>query len=472
MITISTLLCGVALLMSAQQSIFKFKGVVRDKDGNGISKVVVNDGIHFTQTDSKGEWTLLSDTTFSKFVSISTPAAYKLPQQDGLAVFYVPVKDLANETSYTFILEKRTNENKDFYYIAISDPQVRDEKDMKRWKTETVPDIQLLVDSLKQSREIIGMTLCDLVFDNMNLYGEYKASLQNMGMTVFQCIGNHDFNLKYQDLHNMRQMTPVYGEMVYGRYFGPTDYSFNMGRVHIVTMKNLNYVGHKRYIECMTDAQLAWLEKDLSYVPKGSLVFLNMHAAAWNKVENAGNLRNANALENVLKDYDVHVFCGHTHYFQNNEVSPHLYEHNIGAACGAWWDSWVNQCGAPNGYLLVDIKGNNLKWHYKGTRRSFSYQFQTYNKGEFKSQSSFIVANIWDWDKSCKVVWYQDGRLMGDMEQFVDVDENFAASKKGSNKELPKTGHLFRAMPSDGAKEIKIVFTNHFGEVFSQKLKM
>ena len=50
-----------------------------------------------------------------------------------------------------------------------------------------------------------------------------------------------------------------------------------------------------------------------------------------------GNLRNADELAEVLKGYNVHVFNGHTHYFENSEVTPTLYEHNIGAACGAWW---------------------------------------------------------------------------------------------------------------------------------------
>ena len=59
--------------------------------------------------------------------------------------------------------------------------------------------------------------------------------------------------------------------------------------------------------------------------------------------------------EGGSENYNVHVFSGHTHFFQNNEVSPVLYEHNIGAACGGWWTGWVNQCGAPNGYMVVEL---------------------------------------------------------------------------------------------------------------------
>lgn len=468
------LLNGIALAAVAQNTTtLRFSGKVTDTKGNGIAGVVVNDGIHFVTTDVKGAWSLSSDTTLCKFVSISVPAVYDLPQTKGLAdKFYVSVGAMSKAgNSHTFILEKRKNAGDKFYYIAVSDPQVRDASNMKRWKQETVPDLVETISSLKKSREVVGATLGDLVFDNMPLFDEYKASLENTGATFFQCIGNHDFDKRYQDLHNMEIGTPVYGEMVYNKYFGPTDYSFNIGKVHVITMKNLNYVGHKNYIESMTGQQIAWLKKDLSYIPKGSLVFLNMHAPAWNTIENDGNVRNAAELREALKDYNVHVFCGHTHFFQNNEVSKNLYEHNIGAACGAWWAGWVNQCGAPNGYMIVDVEGNNVKWHYKSTRHDLSYQFKLYNKGQFSTQSSFVVANVWDWDKACRVVWYQDGKAMGDMEQFVDSDEERAGQLKNRSQAV-KTAHLFRAMPADGAKQIKVEFTNRFGEVYTQTINL
>lgn len=465
--------CGLCMEASAQNSLLKFSGKVTNESGKGIAGVVINDGVHFTQTNQQGAWTLTTDTVVSKFISISTPSAYYLPQHEGLAQnFYISVGQLTEQANkHDFVLNKRPSSNPNFYYIAVSDPQVRNAREMKRWRQETVVDLKETIDSLKQTRDVVGMTLGDLVFDNMTLYPEYKESLQNTGATFFQCIGNHDFDKRFQDLHNMEAGTPVYGEMVYNHYFGPTDYSFNIGKAHIVTMKNINYVSNRRYIEALTGAQLAWLKKDLSYVPKGSLVILNMHAASWNKVENGGNIRNAEALKEALKDYNVHVFCGHTHFCQNNEVASNLYEHNIGAACGAWWKGWVNQCGAPNGYMVVDVNGNDLKWHYKATRRDFSYQFRLYGKGEFKAQSSFIVANVWDWDSQCRIVWYQDGKPMGDMEQFTGSDEERTSQLK-DQANAPQTGHLFRLMPSDGAKIIKVELTNRFGERYTQTIKL
>ena len=60
---------------------------------------------------------------------------------------------------------------------------------------------------------------------------------------------------------------------------------------------------------------------------------------------------------------------------------------------------------------------------------------------------------------------------MGDMERFTDSDEERAAQLKNRAK-APKTGHLFRLMPSDGAKEIRVELTNRFGEVYTQTLRL
>ena len=73
---LSMMLCCMGIGVTAQNTQFKFSGKVIDKSGKGIAGVVVNDGVHFTKTDRQGTWNLASDTTMSKFVSISTPASH------------------------------------------------------------------------------------------------------------------------------------------------------------------------------------------------------------------------------------------------------------------------------------------------------------------------------------------------------------------------------------------------------------
>lgn len=453
----------------ARETVFYISGTVRDTSGRGVRDVVVNDGVNFTRTDDQGRWSLRTDTVVSKYISISTPAAYRLPSSDGIASgFYCRVGEaIAGKCDFT--LERRKTVADRFHYIAISDPQVGTHDDMRRWRLETMRDIRHSVDSLNHDAEVVGIALGDMVFDNMPLYADYIESVKNTGMTMFHCIGNHDFDCRWQDLHNMRLGTPVYGEMEYNRHFGPTDYSFNIGRAHVITLKNIDYAGNKKYQELITDQQIAWLKRDLSYVPKGSLVILNMHATGWNTGEENDNIRNARQLEEALSGYRVHVFCGHTHLYQNVEVNGNLYQHNIGAACGAWWKGKINRCGTPNGYLIVDVDGKDVRWHYKSTGYPLSHQMYVYKPGEFASQPGCVVANIWDYDSGCRVSWYQDGKYMGTMERFTAVDGQYGShfSRCGS---CVATSHLFRCHPQGGFKKIRVVFINRFGEQYSASL--
>ena len=137
------ILCSNLIKVMAQESVFNFEGKVVDKAGKGIAGVVVNDGINFTQTNAQGAWSLKSDTTRSKFVSISIPASYNLPQQEGLADgFYIAASTLVQANNkHDFVLEKRKQVSDRFHYIAISDPQVTNAAEMKRWKQETVADL-------------------------------------------------------------------------------------------------------------------------------------------------------------------------------------------------------------------------------------------------------------------------------------------------------------------------------------------
>lgn len=462
----------------SQTTVKTISGKVVDAKGKPVSGVVVNDGRHFMKTGADGRWSFNTDTCLSKMISISTPADYMLNNEEGQSAFYIPVRKAIKSSDNTFVITKRRRPVTDFVYLAISDPQVRNESEMNRWRNETVKDIRHLVDSLRSSRTMLAMTLGDLVFDAMPLYPEYAASCKLMGIPVYQTIGNHDFDKHYQDLHNMRYGTRIYAEHYYHDFFGPTDYSFNIGNVHVVSMKNINYVGRRKYIEALTDEQLAWLEKDLSYVAKGTTVFLNMHAAGWNVNSPDGNIRNAEELKNILKDYKAHVFCGHTHYYQNVIVSPTLFQHNIGAACGAWWAGDVCVDGAPNGYLIVDVKGDDVRWHYKPTGKDVSYQFRLYKPGQFRRDTNSLVANVWDYDDDCKVEWSQDGKDMGSMERFFSQDEMYIRQQNAHFKDVKEddesrnTGHLFRCHPSKNAKTIKVTFTNHFGEKFSQTIEL
>jgi len=453
------------------EKVVTVKGVVTDMQRHPIAAVVVTDGVNFTQTDQKGRYQLLSDPLQSKFVYLSVPADYKTMVKQALPVgYYARINPEKKKNRCNFELVKREELSDRFTFIAISDPQFKNEHQLERFHHETVSDLK---ETLKQlpSQDVYGMALGDIVWDTMPLFLPYKETLSDLGLTMYHTIGNHDFDLQYPAL-SRSENKEEYGEHAFNDNFGPADYSFNVGKVHIISMKDIDYEGQKKYVEEFTSEQLEWLKKDLSYIPLGSTVFLNLHAPAYNCSTISGNLRNAEKLFNLLQNYKVHIFDGHTHYYENRVVSPDIYEHNIGVACGAWWAGDVNRCGAPNGYLVVHVDGDQVSWQYKSTGCPFDYQFRVYKPGEFKSQPEFLVVNLWDYDPGWKLSYYEDGlEKPGVLEHFSDEDQSYITMKKGK-KTGYHTMHLFRVRPTREAKSIRIVATNRFGQTFSQTVSL
>lgn len=448
------------------------KGCVRDADGNPVKQVVVTNGTDFTSTNDQGEYLLPAGTSQSRFVYISVPSEYQIPETNGISDgFYQEIGEPQSDGNYNFTLTKRVQPSTDFVYLAISDPQVINEEQLKRFCDETVPDLRQTATSHK-GKEVYGVVLGDLVWDAMQLYTPYKTAISGLGITFFQTIGNHDHNLQYADRSNTADLKATYAEKEYEDTFGPVNYSFNAGNVHVITLKNQDYVGNKKYTERLGKEQLDWLKNDLSYVKPGSTVFLNMHAPAFNTTDGGrGNIRDARDLQEILSPYKAHVFAGHTHFYENHPVTASLYEHNIGAACGAWWAGEVNRCGAPNGYLVVQVNGDKVSWNYKATGRDDAYQFRIYAPGEFLSQPKAVVVNVWDWDPSFNVEWIEDGASKGVMQQFDEEDQDYITMQKGKASGY-QTHHLFRAQPSDKTKELQIKVTNRFGETYTQAISL
>ena len=218
------------------------KGSVKDNTGKPVSGVVVTDGAHFKTTDAQGNYVLNTDPARYPMVYISTPADYELPSKEGVADgFYQYLDAKKSENQCNFVLTKRQKPADEFVYIAISDPQVRNEKQLNRFRTETVPDLKQTADSLKNF-EIVGMGLGDLVWDAMNLYAPYRQAVSNLGITMFQLMGNHDFNLLYKSMTQTDHPADGYGEQNYYQSFGPANYSFNIGKIHVIAMKDLSLI--------------------------------------------------------------------------------------------------------------------------------------------------------------------------------------------------------------------------------------
>jgi hypothetical protein len=85
-----------------------------------------------------------------------------------------------------------------------------------------------------------------------------------------------------------------------------------------------------------------------------------------------------------------------------------------------------------------------------------------------------IVANVWNWDPSWTVTWYEDGQRRGAMARRLGLDPTAVLTQTGPD--LPKrrgwvdpepTAHLFYAPVSRGAREVRVEVTDRFGRTSS-----
>lgn len=374
-------------------------GLVSDSStGKGIEGVAVSDGYSVVKTDKNGVYQFESNR-YARYVFISIPSEYKVPMDKNMKPAFYKNGISRNTTNRNdFILDPLTENEDNFTLIAIGDPQVKTSAHISRYKNETIADIRstLNVNQAKgRYTKAYAVTLGDIVHDTPNLWDAMVETMQNVKigsgyLPVFQCIGNHD--------HNAKASSDLSATTEYVDYYGPTDYSFNRGKVHVVVMDNIVCTTTNgstwTYDAGFSKSQYNWLKADLDAVRNKAdmMVILCCHIPFRGGSNSGGSNVNkdkyyAETLA-LLKEFnEAHIMIGHTHYPQNYRHTGYtsknglpIYEHVHGGACGGWWSSNMNVDGAPNGYSIYEIEGNHMKnWLAKSTGFPEDFQMRVYN---------------------------------------------------------------------------------------------
>lgn len=303
-----------------------------------------------------------------------------------------------------------------------------------------IPDVEATVDGYKaKGTPVYGITLGDIVFDTPDLWSNMKESMANRNLPIFQTIGNHD--------HLQTETSDDNAAANFETQFGPRNYSFNRGDVHIVSMDNVLYEGKKKYKGGITDKQLEWLRQDLSHVDKDKLVIFCAHIPfrGGTSVTDESHENYDGVLDLLSGFSEAHIMIGHTHYHQkyiHKRNGKTILEHVHGAACGAWWTANICADGTPNGYSVYEISGNTIaNQYYKSTNKEAGYQIRAYSATQVFGKSGSltfgwaanapamndakcIVANVWNSDASgnWKVSLWQNGTKVCDMTRVKTYD--------------------------------------------------
>lgn len=433
------------------------KGQVRSK-GRGIKDVVVSDGYSVVQTDRKGRYTLEPHPE-ALAIFISTPAGYEFTNESGVVRHYQLLQNVKQGQDVNFELQPLVNNDDEHEFIIWADPQVKNAKDVQKMMDESVPCVKKYVAAAGAGALLHGITVGDIVWDELKLFDDYNRAVAQMGIPFFQCLGNHDMDY--------RKGGDETSDDTFQLTYGPTYYSFNRGQVHYVVMDNVRYLGKDRdYDGWVQQHQLDWLQKDLAFVPKDKLVVLCVHIPVHS------GTKNKDALYALLQDRQVHIMSGHTHY-NVNAIRDNIYEHNHGTVCGAWWTGPICSDGTPCGYGIYKVKGKELTWHYQSTGKDADHQMSVFT-ADYSATEKQVVANIWNADPAWKTEYWLDGVNKGPLEQFEGFD--LLAYKSMLGPDLPKprgfaeprkTDHLFKAIVPLGSREIKIVATDRFGKMYT-----
>lgn len=414
------------------------RGLVCDGAGEPLEGVVVSDCFKSVKTDKDGCFELDSDLDTTKFVYVSIPSGYTVPTKNGLPLFY---KRLSEEVMVDgvyrleFVLDKMQVNPDRYSVLMVADPQPRP-RDRAFDKVgyhsldccnDLYRDMRETGSVIRHNRPCYAIVLGDIVHETMELFDDYiNDGTSKMGFPTFNVIGNHD--------HDTQSLTDVEGAWAFEEKFGPSNYSFNLGKVHYIVIDNVIQSFKNGSLTTTTvglrDDILEWIKSDLSYVDKSSTIMICMHSPMF--LTNKSLKNKAPLAAELSKFAKVHEWAGHIHNMNNNCETElkNLEAHSVVRATGELWTNEYLSIGVPRGYVVVDVDSENISWKFKptiyqsgnswsttpaydyrnwnfnngvavmkatGKQLDDSYQMNVYPRGAYGD--NFVYANIFMWDQ-------------------------------------------------------------------------
>ncbi len=469
---------------------------VRDANETGLSGIRVSNGLEIVRTDRRGRWKLpvgedtgffvikpqgwmtpLDANNLPKFSYIHKPAGSPKLRYEGVK----PTGPLPS--SIDFALHRQREPDK-FRAIFFGDPQPRDQKEIDYISHD-------VVEELIGTDASFGVSLGDVMFDNLSLYDSLNGSVALIGIPWYNVLGNHDINY---DAPN-----DELSDETWERVYGPAYYSFDHGQAHFVVLDDVRWSGRTptdpgKYTAALGPKQLQWLKNDLALVPDKKLIVLMMHIP----------LTGVEDRQEVYRLIEKRPFTlsvsGHTHYQEHKLITsadgwrgpkPHHHVINV-TVSGSWWSGAPDErgiphttmrCGAPNGYSIFTFDGNQYSLEFKASGRSRDYQMNIYAPESIEAHqapSVEVLANVFGGSEKSKVEMRFDGGEWSTMEKVAKFDPAFLAMKVAEASSTPPPGrklpavipspHLWRGSlprrPALGVRRIEVRTTDMFGQSY------
>jgi hypothetical protein len=469
----------------------------KDRRERGVGHVAVSNGREVVRTDADGRYVLPVDS--DNIIFVIKPAGYRI-ETDGYnlprsfyvhktggspALRYEGVKPTGQlPASLDFALVKY-DEPETFTAFVFGDSQPYSENEVRYFEQGIVEDAKTV------AAPVFGITLGDLVGDNLELHPLYKNAIGKIGLPWYNVMGNHDMNYDAG--------ADSLSDETFEANFGPASYAFNYGKAHFIVLDDVLYpnpAGGKGYLGGFRSSQLAFVQNGLQFVAPDRLIVVCLHIPL-HSGDGAFRADDRQKLLHLLDRYpDVLVLSAHTHYQTQhftgkgnglNREKP-LHEYNVGASCGDWYSGTLDEkgtpvstmCdGTPKGYALLTVDGNRYKTDYKVAGQPAGFQISLYCPG---INASGIFANFFMGDGSSLLEYRVDGGEWKKMNKTEDYDPAYyhymqewdyiKEARPGRRPSDPvRSTHLWRAgIPSNlpaGEHTVEVRATDRYGRTFS-----
>ena len=400
-----------------------------DAGDTRMGNVRVSNGREIVRTDERGRYELPVDDDTTIFVIKPRGMRAKLNKYNNPQFYYTHKPKGSPKSKYPGVaptgdLPKSVNialydhpEPDQFKAILFGDPQPRNQREVDYIAHD-------VVEELVGTDASFGITLGDIVFDDLTMFEPQASAIAMIGIPWFNVVGNHDLNMDAKkDKHS---------DETFERHFGPNYYSFDHGDVHFLVLDDVEWYhdekkGRGTYRGGLDERQLEFVKNDLALIPKEQLLVILMHIPL-------NEIGNRQKLYRMIEKRPACIsIAAHTHTLEHRMITkkdgwkgpkPHRHIVNV-TVSGSWWSGARDERGiphatmtdgGPNGYSIIDFDGSQHRLTYKAAGKPANYQMAVYFPKEIpkakvaetplwvnvfngteESKVEFRINNDWNW---------------------------------------------------------------------------
>jgi 3',5'-cyclic AMP phosphodiesterase CpdA len=389
----------------------------------GISGILVSNGREVVKTDADGRYTLPIEEGMVVFVI--KPTGYSVPlDEDNLPRFFYLHQPKGSRidlglhfrgvdptgplpASVDFALRK-ADEPTNFDVLLFTDTQPESDAEVGFIR-------DAVVNGLVGAKAAFGLTLGDVMFDDLSLYGRLNRIIGRIGVPWYSIGGNHDLNYEAPSRAEARE--------TFKRVFGPAYYAFEYGGAVFLMLDNVDYLGADpkkpkldgKYEGRIDDRQLAFIGNLLKEIPTGKLLVMGMHIPLRTylgpDVPDVTTVNRKALLELISGRPNTVSFSGHTHTTEHHYLdadygfsgpAPH-HHHVLTAVSGSWWSGPYDhrgvavadsRDGSPNGFHVLSVDRNRYTTRFVPANEPNARQMRIVLDSEFHQDRSEIYRDF------------------------------------------------------------------------------